>query len=1013
MNQDELNKVELPAIEQLKQLGWTYIHGAELNPDSLHAEGSGARAYLRDVVLVEHLNSAIKRINPWISDENLKKVSREITHPNFAGLMEYNHAIYQTLVNYQSVEQDLGKGRKGQTVKIIDFDNLENNEFVCTNQFKVEGANQKIIPDIVCFVNGLPLAIIECKSPYITSPMSEGINQLRRYANLRHPHDDEGAEKLFWYNQLMVSSCRDQAKVGTISSSSQHYGDWKDAYPYTDDDLAGEDTTAQQRLLAGMFNKQGFLDLLQNFIIYETVDGRLIKKVARYQQYRGVNKVIERLKTGETRKDKSGVVWHTQGSGKSLTMVMLAVKMRRDSELQQYKLVFITDRTQLDEQLSSTFRDAQGETVYNATSVAKLRELLKKDSSDLVTAMVQKFQDAEKEAANGGLDKAFTDLNPSEKIIVLADEAHRTQFGGLAMVINAALPNAPKIGFTGTPLLKTQKMGQAFGGYIDQYKINEAVEDGATVPILYEGREVITDVSSQSLDSLFEEYFSDYTKEEQREIKKKYGVERAVREAPARIRWVCIDLLKHYREHIQPDGFKAMIVTGSRHAAALYKQTLDELDAPPSEVIISGDHNDEAYLAKYTDKVAQKKAIDDFPKPLSENPTAFLIVKDMLLTGFDAPLAQVMYIDRKLQDHTLMQAIARVNRTYKGKTCGFVVDYYGLSQHLTDALDMFTSEDVDGTIQSLKDEIPKLKATHTVAMSFFKDVLVNGNPSTDVDDYVLALKDEDIRAQFEIAFKRFAKQMNVILPDKAASPFVKDLTFLGKVLNAARVRYREEGLDLSGVGEKVRQLVDEHIISTGVDPKIPPVDLLAANFKEKLKEVKSTESKASEVESAIKHHITVNLEEDPEYYKSLSLRLRDIIVKNAGNWERQLELLLEMVDNIEGEHQQAAQDVGLSETEYAFYNILTAEVSQVAESSGDYVVDDSVMAEVKTTTQTLVNTFDEATEIVDFFNKQDEVKRMKKEIKRAIIDQSFGEPSLVKVVQERFMELGKTKFNKR
>jgi type I restriction enzyme R subunit len=1015
MNQDELNKVELPAIEQLKQLGWKYIHGAELTPEA------GARAYLRDVVLVEQLNSAIKRINPWITDENLKKVSREITHPNFAGLMEYNHAFYQTLVNYQSVEQDLGKGRKGQTVKIIDFDNLDNNEFICTNQFKVEGANQKIIPDIVCFVNGLPLAIIECKSPYITSPMSEGINQLRRYANLRHPHDDEGAEKLFWYNQLMVSSCRDQAKVGTISSSSQHYGDWKDAYPYADDDLADEDTTAQQRLLAGMFNKEGFLDLLQNFVLYETVDGRLIKKVARYQQFRAVNKVIERLKTGKTRKDKSGVIWHTQGSGKSLTMVMLAVKMRRDPILQQYKLVFITDRTQLDEQLSSTFRDAQGETVYNASSVAKLRELLKKDSSDLVTAMVQKFQEAEKEAANGLLagdvEKAFTDLNPSEKIIVLADEAHRTQFGGLAMVINAALPNAPKIGFTGTPLLKTQKMGQAFGGYIDQYKINEAVDDGATVRLLYEGREVITEVSSTSLDSLFEEYFSDYTKEEQREIKRKYGVERAVREAPARIRWVCIDLLKHYREHIQPDGFKAMIVTGSRHAAALYKKTLDELGAPPSEVIISGDHNDEAYLAQHTDKVKQKKAIDDFPKPLSENPTAFLIVKDMLLTGFDAPIAQVMYIDRKLQDHTLMQAIARVNRTYKGKTCGFVVDYYGLSQHLTDAFELFTSDDVDGTIASLKDEIPKLKATHTVAMSFFKDVTddgtKNGKPSTDVDDYVLVLKDEDIRAQFEMAFKRFAKQMNVILPDKAASPFIRDLIFLGKVLNAARVRYREEGLDLSGVGEKVRQLVDEHIISTGVDPKIPPVDLLAANFKEKLNEVKSTESKASEVESAIKHHITVNLEEDPEYYKSLSLRLRDIIVKNAGDWERQLELLLDMVDNIDVEHQKAAQDVGLSETEYAFYNILTAEVSNVAESKGDYVVDDTVMEEVKSTTQTLVNTFDEATEIVDFFNKQDEVKRMKKEIKRAIIDQSFGEPSLVKVVQERFMELGKTKFNKR
>jgi type I restriction enzyme R subunit len=993
MEHDELVKVELPAIAQLKQLGWTYVHGAELTPEV------GARTHMRDVVLGNHLNAAIKRINPWISDENLRKVSRELTHPVYAGLMEYNHALYNTLVNYQSVEQDLGKGRKGQTVKIIDFDNPENNEFICTNQFKVEGVNQNIIPDIVCFVNGIPLAVIECKSPYITNPIAEGINQLRRYANLRHPHTDEGAAKLFWYNYLMVSTCRDQAKVGTISSSGQHYGDWKDAYPFTDKDLDGEHTTAQQRMLAGMFNKNSFLDILQNFVIYEPIEGRLIKKVARYQQFRAVNKVIDRLKTGTTRKDKSGIVWHTQGSGKSLTMVMLAVKMRRDPELQQYKLVFITDRTQLDEQLSTTFRDAQGETVYNANSVASLKALLKKDSSDLVTAMVQKFQDAEKE---GG----FTDLNPSDKIIVLADEAHRTQFGGLAMVINAALPNAPKIGFTGTPLLKTQKMGNAFGGYIDQYKINEAVEDGATVRLLYEGREVKTDVSGESLDSLFEEYFSEYTKEQQQEIKQKYGVERAVREAPARIRWVCIDLLKHYREHIQPDGFKAMIVTSSRHAAALYKRTLDELGAPPSEVIISGDHNDTAELAKYTDKVHQKKAIADFTKPLKENPTAFLIVKDMLLTGFDAPIAQVMYIDRKLQEHTLMQAIARVNRTYPGKSCGFVVDYHGLSEYLIEALELFSSDDVDGTYQSLKDEIPKLKATHTVAMGFFKAAL-----NRDIDLCVLALKDDEIRSQFEIAFKRFAKQMNIVLPDTAASPFVPDLKFLGKVHNAARNRYRDEGLDLSGVGEKVRQLVDEHIISTGVDPKIAPVDLLAANFKEQLKGVKSDESKASEIESAIKHHITVNLDEDPEYYKSLSLKLKDIILKNAGRWEQQVEFLFEMVDTIEVNHKKAADDIGLSETEYAFYNILMAEVSQVAEAKGDYVVNDNTMNEVKTTTQSLVNTFDEATEIVDFFNKQDEVKRMKKEIKRTVLDQSFGEPSLVKVVQERFMELGKTKFS--
>ena len=518
MFQDEDFKVEQPAIAQLIKLGWTYLPGARLAPvaASKDAPTTAERAYYRDVVLVKRLESALRKLNPWISNENLGKVMRELTHPNHAALMEYNHSIYEMLVNYLSVEQDLGKGRKGQTVKIIDFDNPANNEYLCTNQFKIEGAHQNVIPDIVCFVNGLPLAVIECKSPYVADAIAEGINQLRRYANLRDPVSEEGAQKLFWYNQLMVSTCRDQAKVGTISSSSQYYSDWKDAHPYSDADIrallskpassehnapvdvsdvpspaylaqaqqiasaAGEqvEINAQQRLLAGMFNPASFLDLIRNFIIYEPIDGRLIKKVARYQQYRAVNKVIERLKTGADRREKSGIVWHTQGSGKSLTMVMLAVKMRRDPELQQYKLVFVTDRTQLDSQLSNTFRAAQNETVYNANSVAELKDLLSRDSSDIVTAMVQKFQEAEAEGD-------FQELNVSDNIIVLADEAHRTQFGNLAATINAALPNAPKIAFTGTPLLKNQKMDQAFGGYIDQYKINEAVEDGATVRIIY------------------------------------------------------------------------------------------------------------------------------------------------------------------------------------------------------------------------------------------------------------------------------------------------------------------------------------------------------------------------------------------------------------------------------------------------------------------------------------------------------------------------------------------------
>ena len=292
---------------------------------------------------------------------------------------------------------------------------------------------------------------------------------------------------------------------------------------------------------------------------------------------------------------------------------------------------------------------------------------------------------------------------------------------------------------------------------------------------------------------------------------------------------------------------------------------LDELDAPESRVIISGDHNDPEYLRQYTDSTKQKQYITDFTKPLNESPISILIVKDMLLTGFDAPVCQVMYLDRKITDHNLLQAIARVNRTHEGKQCGFIVDYYGLSDYLTEALDMFTSADIKGALRNLKEELPKLQACHTRAMRYFKDV-----DKDDIDACVLVLKDEDIRQQFEIDFKKFAKQMDIIFPDVASKPYIPDLMFLGKVNQSAKNMYRDPQLDIAGVGEKVRKLINEHIIGTGVDPKIPPIDLLAKDFKKHVSNIKSDKAKASEIEHAIKSHITVNLENDPAYYRTLS-----------------------------------------------------------------------------------------------------------------------------------------------
>lgn len=990
MEGDERKLVEAPALEQLKGLGWSHLDGKILVPGK-----SNYRSSLKEVVLTPNLEQAIQRINPWINADNLRKVVREVSLIQASTLMEANQWFWARLTQYFSVDQDLGSGRRGQTLKLIDFDNLENNEFLCVDQFKIQGPSQQIIPDILLFVNGLPLGIIECKSPFITDPMAEGINHLRRYANLRNPSDTEGFEKLFHYNQVMISTYGYEARVGTISSPVKHYLEWKDPYPLTKKDL-GDKVTSQQLLIQGLLHPKNFLDIIQNFTIFETEDGRMIKKIARYQQFRAVHKTIKRLRSQAARKEKGGVIWHTQGSGKSLTMVFLTLKIRRDSLLREYKLVFLTDRTQLDEQLTKTFKNAQGETVLHATSVGHLKELLAKDASDLVTTTIQKLQEG---------DFGYACLNDSDRIIVLADEAHRTQYGSLGAAINTALPNAPKIAFTGTPLMKLEQKTTTgeFGGYIDTYTIEEAVADGATCQIIYEGREATTKVTGDSLDALFDRYFADKTAEEKEAIKRKYGTERAVLQAPQRLEWIGLDIVSHFRSTILPNGFKGILVTSSREAAVIYKQKLDAIPgAPESAVIISGKHNDKAHLAKWTNPADHKKAIENFKKPISEHPLSLLIVKDMLLTGFDAPICQVMYLDRKLTDHTLLQAIARVNRTKANKNCGYVVDYYGLTDYLADALKVFSSTDVAGALKSLKDEIPKLQAAHTRVKQHLR-----GADLKDADACIALLADELKRQRFESDFRTFAKQVDIVLPNPAANPFLADLKLLGKVVIGCRNLYRDQNLDIHGCGEKVRALIEEHVRATGVDPRVPPTKLFDVEFEQVLTAQTNDRAKASEVEHAIKAHLKVKLDDDPEYYQSLALRLEQIIQKYQQKWAELTRQLLLFRDGIQAERENVAADLGLTEVEFSFRNALLAEISRACE---DEPIEDSTHQQVLDLTKQLVAEFQAATTIVGFFDKWDELARIKKQIKRAILDQPFGDKNLVDAVTERFIDLGKRHF---
>ncbi len=982
MSNDEFILVEKPAIEQLKQLNWQYIDGTKLSPDLTEERKS-----FKHVILKSNLIKAIKRINPWINEDNIKKVVRELSQINEMNLIEANRKLYEKLTKYFSVEQDLGEGKKNYTVKSIDFDNFEKNEFIFSNQFKVSGINQNIVPDIILFVNGLPLAVIECKSPFITNPMEAGIKQLLRYCNNRKPEENEGAEKLFYYNQILVSTYNKQARLGTISSRYEHYLEWKDVYPKNIEDYKNK--SSQEILIEGVFNHKNFLDIVRNFTIFEVVEGKTIKKITRYQQYRAVHKTIEKITKGKNKKEKGGVIWHTQGSGKSLTMVFLAQVIRRNEELKKYKLLYITDRTQLDSQLTNTFQNTQDETVLQAESVQDLRELISKDSSDLITSTIQKFQEIKGENLEV--------LNDSERIVVLIDEAHRTQYGTFGMVLNSVLPNAAKIAFTGTPLLKSELTTSEFGDYIDKYTIEQSVEDGATLQILYEGREVKTRVEGESLDNLFEEYFSDKSEEEKNEIKRKYGIEKAVLEAPKRIRWVCLDIIKHYREKIQPNGFKAMIVTSSRHAAVLYKNMLDELNAPSSNVVISGDHNDPENIRNYTDSNEHKKIIKDFKEQkLSESKCHFIIVKDMLLTGFDAPICQVMYLDRKIMDHSLLQAIARVNRPKEGKQRGFVVDYYGLASYLTSALDQFTQNDVQGVLKELKDEIPKLDRAYNKVLEYFKD-----RDLEDLEECILVLEKEDVRQQFELSFRKFAKLMDIVLPDPYAKRYLRDLKLLGKIVHGARNTYRDEQLNIIDAGEKVKKLIEENILASGVDPKIPPINLLDPKFKEEVAKTENPKMRAVEIKNAIRHHITVSLNDDPAYYRKLSERLEEIIQKYYDNWEEQAQQLLLFKEECMNE---PTPPDGLTNAELPFYNLYT----EVLEKH--FNEDEVPYEDAKKIASELVAYLNEVSQIVDFFNKPDEIRRLKRKINDLILQTDHSEQDLINNITESFMDLAKHKY---
>lgn len=984
----ELEDVEKPFVAQLQALGWAHIEG------SLDDPAVTGRTGFAEVIQGGLLREQLRALNlgpdglPWLDEARLDEAVTAITRLGTHKLMEANEKATALLIRGLTVEGLPGwDGGRGQTIRYIDWDTPANNRFTVINQYRVDcppgfnSGKQFIVPDLVLLVNGIPLVVVECKSPSVPEPLAEAVDQLRRYSNQRKAamevDDNEGNEPLFATNQLLVASSFDEARVGCVGAAFEHYAQWKTVIG---PDGAGSEMAVaqamgkaalseQERLIAGMLAPAHLLDVVQNFMLFMQTGGQTIKTVCRYQQYRAVNRAIARLKTGQTRRQhgehdqRGGIIWHTQGSGKSLTMVFLVRKMRADAQLRHFKIIVVTDRKDLQGQLSVT-ATLTGEVVDVAESAAGVKALARRKGPGLVFATIQKYRDpdsagdapltaddlpkVEEPKATYKVSEKFEVLNEDDSILVLVDEAHRTQAGDLHANLLAGLPNCARMGFTGTPIIMGDKKRthEIFGEFIDRYTIKEAEADGATVPVLYEGRTANGAIKDgASLDELFEDLFRQHSQEELEAIKKKYATKGHIFDAPALIADKARDILRHYVTNILPNGYKAQVVAYSRLAAIRYfealraargellaeaqalspqdkalddealcqrpvgvqavvqawryRDTLARIEFAP---IISGSNNDDPAWKTWTDGAAQEQLIKRFKKPLfhakpeKTDPLAFLVVKSMLLTGFDAPIEGVMYLDRPIREAELLQAIARVNRTGFGKRCGIVVDYFGVAQHLKEALAAYADEDVEGALASLKDEVPVLRDRHLRVVDLFRQRGIESLEDTEA--CVEALGSEKLRAEFAVKLKAFLGSLDTVLPRPEGLPYTKDAKKLAYLYARARNRYKDTPVLGKDVGAKVRKLIDDHVISLGIDPKIPPIQLTDAHFDTHVARTANDRAKASEMEHAIRSHIRKHTDEDPVLYRKLSEHLNDILKTLGEKWNEVIAQLQKIIDEL-------------------------------------------------------------------------------------------------------------------
>lgn len=944
----EINASQRPALALFEVMGYTYISPADCDKQ----RGSRYHVLLRDI-----LRGQLRRLNRYayagaeneFSAANIERAMEDLDEPLTDGLVRTSEKIYDALLLGKSYPETVGDGKMlSFNLRYIDWDNPQNNMFHVTEEFAVDSRDRQhnARPDIVLFINGIPFAIIECKAPHI--PVDEAVGQMIRNQQAAY------IPQLFKFAQLVVATNKNAVKYATAGTPKKFWSIWKEQdteWLQTRLKALVPDRmpTEQDRNIVSLFSPERVYELIRYFILFDAN----VKKVCRYQQFFAVREIMKTIaESDEHGNRQSGVIWHTQGSGKSLTMVMLAKYILMELKDCHPRVVIVTDRKELDAQIAATFAHTRL-TPARATSGRHLVELVNSARADVITSIINKFNTVERQEVK----------NPSRDIFVLVDESHRSNYGLMATRMRSVFPNACYIGFTGTPLMKSEKNTMArFGRLIHKYTIRDGVEDGAIVPLIYEGRFVEQKVDEENIDLWFKQTTRRLTEAQQEDLRKKWSSIRRLTSTNARIKRIALDISEHFIEGYKDTGFKAMLATNYKRDAIRYLQCFEQFGDLSCAVVISPpdmregvddvDEGADDLVVSFWNKMMQQYGDADRYEEAIKNRFCdgeidILIVCSKLLTGFDAPLCQVLYIDKELKEHGLLQAIARTNRLHEGKDYGLIVDYRGLIEKLDTAMDMYSGAglenfdggDLKGVVVDVMSAIGNLRSAYTQLVELFAPV----GSISDAEAVEVFLADDNVRQDFYTLLCAFGRALHLVLNAEQAynalgkeerKKYQDTFIFFSKVRRSVKLQYCD-AIDNAEYEPLMQNLLDTHLSVAGLKKITSPIDILNKDdFEKELEELGSLRSKADAIASRMTRSISEKRDENPAYYDSFSKRIRDALALYKEKVISEAEYLAKM-RTIMGDYHAGRSTVSYPERiknnvhAQAFFGVLTALFDEV------------------------------------------------------------------------------------